>query len=153
MIPLGFLVSSLAYGWLCLKFRFRALLFAGTVGGILGAALFLFATDAPTAYLFSFLAGLSCGIPLGSYTDLIIRSCPKEYEGAAFMLFASAGSFATDISDLFGSWLYERGGFGLALLATTITTGLILVVLRLFLAKSLTRWRARLFWWTWIQQS
>jgi MFS family permease len=129
IVPLGFLVSSLAYSWLCLRFRFRALLFAGTVGGILGAGLFFFVTDAPTAYLFSFLAGLSCGIPLASYTDLIIRSCPKEYEGAAFMLFASAGYFAGDVSDLFGSWLYERGGFGLSQLATAATTGLILVVL------------------------
>jgi MFS family permease len=137
LVALGALVSSLSYSWLCLKFRFRPLAFAGTVGGILGAALFLFATDAPTAYLFSFLAGLSCGIPLGSYADLIIRSCPKEYEGAAFMLFASTGFFANDVSDLFGSWLYERGGFGLALLATAITTGLILVVLA-FVSRKIT---------------
>lgn len=51
------------------------------------------------------------------------------------MLFASAGLFATDVSDLFGSWLYERGGFGLALLATAIITFLILVVLALVSRK------------------
>jgi len=135
LMNLACLVSSLSYGWLCLKFRFRPLAYAGTVGGILGAALFLFITNAPTAYLFCFLAGFSCGIPLGSYTDLIIRSCPKEYEGAAFMLFASAGLFANDVSDLFGSWLYERGGFGLALSATAIIGSLILVVLALVSRK------------------
>ncbi len=135
LIKLGTLASSLSYTWLCLRFPFRKLAYVGTVGGIVGAALFWFTTDAPTAYVFSLLAGLSCGIPVGAYNDLIIRSCPKEYEGAAFMLFASAGFLASDVSDLFGAWLYDKGGFGLALLVTAITTGLILVVLALVSRK------------------
>lgn len=140
LIGLGTLLTSLSYSWLCLKVPFRWLAYGGTVGGVLGAALFLLAHDAPTAYLFSFLAGASCGIPVGAYADLVIRSCPKEYEGAAFMLFASAGFFAGDVSDLFGSWLYEKGCFGLALLATAITTGSIIIVL-LFVPRSVTEVR------------
>jgi len=131
LIAVGRLLSCLSYGWLCRKFPFRALAYAATIGGILGAALFLFTTNAVTAYLFSFLAGASCGVPMGAYADLVIRSCPRKFAGTVMTLFASAGCLAADVSDLFGSWLYEKGGFYLALLATSGTTVLILVVLAL----------------------
>jgi hypothetical protein len=51
-------------------------------------------------------------------------------------MFALAGA----CSDIFGSWLFKQGGFGLALLVTAIVTGLILPILPL-LPRELIRHR------------
>jgi MFS family permease len=131
LIGIGVTVGSLAYMAVCNFVSVRILSVWGTVGGVLGAALFYLIRDKDpvSANVFCFLAGVSCGIPLGSYNDLIIRSCPKELEGAAVMVFTSGSLFAADFSDLVGSFLYERGGFLLALAGTALTTGLIIPVL------------------------
>ncbi len=68
---------------------------------------------------------------LCAFNDLLIRCCPPELEGAAFLFVGAASALAADTSDLFGSWLYEKGGFTLALIVTTVFTGLILPVLPL----------------------
>jgi hypothetical protein len=64
-----------------------------------------------------------------AYWDLLIRACPKGLEGTAYMLAVSGVFIATGGGDLFGSWLYLRGGFGLAIAATTIASALILPIL------------------------
>lgn len=107
------------------------------MGGILGAALFLLIRNEREAYIFSFLAGLSCGIPVAAYAYLVIRSCPPQLEGAAWMLYASGSAIAGDVSDVFGSWLYTRGGFNLALIDTAMTTSMILVVIY-FVPRAIT---------------
>jgi MFS family permease len=81
------------------------------------------------ANIISFLAGISCGLALAAYYDLLVRCCPKELEGVAFMLTYGALTLASDSSDIFGSWLYEKGGFRLALIFATIATGLIFIPL------------------------
>jgi MFS family permease len=137
VLSVGALVFTLLYGPLCRRFRLRPLMVWGTVLGVLGGAIFLLIHNPLQAYVVAFLAGGSCGIAVATYYDLLVRCCPRELEGAAFMFATATLTIAGDTSDLFGSWLYERGGFGLALAVTALTTGLILPVL-LFVPRHLT---------------
>jgi len=128
-LGIGTLVSSLGYVFLCKHLRLRPLLYWGTILGVLGCPVFLLIHSPLQAYVYGFLAGVSLSVGLCSFNDLLIRCCPTDLEGVAFLLVIAARSLATDTSDLFGAWLYEKGGFGLALAATTATTGAILFVL------------------------
>lgn len=137
LVSLGNVIAALAYAFLCRQFRLRPLLIVGTILGVLGAPAFLLIHGVAMANAISLVAGLSCGVAVGAYYDLLTRCCPKELEGVASMLFASALTIAADTSDLFGSWLYEKGGFGLALGVSTACTALILPVLFL-IPRSIT---------------
>ena len=131
------LVTVLVYTALCYKMRLRPLLWLGTVFGVLGCPLFLLIHAPSQANPVFFLAGASLGIALCAYNDLLIRCCPQELEGAALMFTSAASAIAADTSDIFGSWLYDKGGFPLALAVSTLFTSLILVVLP-FIPKRLT---------------
>jgi MFS family permease len=122
---LGTVTAALSYGWLCKHIRFRTLLYIGTFVGVLGGPIFLLIHSPAQANIISLLAGGSCGLALASYFDLLVRSCPDELEGVAFMLTYATFTFASDGSDIFGGWLYDRGGFGLALAISTAFTALI----------------------------
>ncbi len=128
LIRLGTVLSSVGYAGICLRFRLLPIYVVGTIFGVMGGAIFLLIHSTWQAYAIAFLAGCTCGIPVGAYLDLLVRCCPKELEGAAMMFYYSASIFAGDWSDVFGSWLYDRGGFGLALFATMTTTCFILVL-------------------------
>ncbi len=137
MLGVGTLVSAFAYIFLCTRLSLRALLYWGTLLGVIGCPLFLLIHNKPQAYVISFLAGVSLSIGLCSFNDLLIRCCPSELEGAAFLFVGAASTIAADTSDLFGSWLFEKGGFTLALVVSTIFTGLIFVVLP-FVPRAIT---------------
>ena len=127
VLSLGALAAALLYPALCRRINVRPLLVVGTILGVLGGPIFLFIHSVPEAGVISFLAGFSCGIATCTYGDVLFRSCPRELEGVVVMLYAGAAAFAADVSDLVGSWLYERGGFGLALAVTAATTGAVLL--------------------------
>jgi hypothetical protein len=125
----GTLAATLAYSALCLRMRLRPLLYTGTLLGVLGCPIFLLIRNAAEANVISFLAGASLGIGLCAYSDLLIRCCPPELEGAAMLFTGAMSAIAGDSSDIVGAWLYEKGGFGLALGATTVITACIFLVL------------------------
>jgi hypothetical protein len=83
------------------------------------------------AIAISILVSLLLGIANASYSDLLMRSYPKGLEGTGGTLIGSLTTLTGIGSDLFGSWLYEKGGFGLALGITTAVSALILPVLLL----------------------
>jgi hypothetical protein len=133
----GTLIASLLYTLLCYRVRLTPLLIFGTFLGVLGCPIFLLIHNVQQAYVISFLAGASMGIALGAYNDLLIRCCPKELEGAALLFVGATSYIAGDTSDIFGSWLYEKGGFMLALAVSTLFTASIFLVLP-FIPKNLT---------------
>jgi MFS family permease len=124
---IGNVAAALAYLWLYRKFGLRSLLNWGTFLGVVGGMSFLLIRDPSQANLICFLAGASCGVALASYYSLLIRCCPKELEGVAYMLSYAAFTLAADVSNIVGSWLYDRGGFGLALGISTAVTALIFI--------------------------
>ncbi len=134
---IGSLLSVLAYTILCMKVRLRSLLWWGTLLGVLGCPVFLLVHSPSQAYAVYFLAGASLGIALSAFNDLLFRCCPKQLEGAAIMFTTALSTIAADTSDLFGSWLFEKGGFLLAMIVSTLFTGLIFIVLPL-IPKNLT---------------
>lgn len=125
----GTLCAVLAYTVLCYKLRLRALLWWGTFFGVLGCPVFLLVHTRAQAYSVFFLAGASLGIALCAFNDLLFRCCPAHLEGAAVMFTSAMSAIAADTSDLFGAWLYEKGGFILAMVVSTLFTGLIFAVL------------------------
>ena len=138
LLGVGTLVSAFVYTLLCTRLSLRPLLYWGTLLGVIGCPLFLLIHSQAQAYGITFLAGASLSVGLCAFNDLLIRCCPPELEGAAFLFVAAAGTFAADTSDLFGSWLYEKGGFILALIVSTVFTALIVVVLP-FIPRTITR--------------
>jgi hypothetical protein len=130
-------VAALLYPLLCTRFRFKPLLNLGTFLGVIGGPAFLLIHTVGQANVVSFLAGASCGIALAAYYDLLVRCCPKELEGVAFMLTMAMFTLASDASDIFGSWLYEKGGFALALAISTAGTALIFIPIA-FLPKAIS---------------
>jgi MFS family permease len=142
----GVLVFTLAYGVLCYRMRLRTLLYMGTFLGVLGCPIFLLIHNQIEANIISFLAGASLSIALCAFNDLLIRCCPRDLEGAALLFVGAMSAIAGDTSNILGAWLYEKGGFGLALAVSTLFTGLIFGVLP-FIPSRLTtphegkRWR------------
>jgi len=127
----GTVLAALSYTWLCTRFRFKPLLNLGTFLGVIGGPAFLLIHTPGQADIVSFLAGVSCGLALTAYYDLLVRCCPKELEGVAFMLTYSVFTLAGDSSDIFGSYLYEGGGFARALAISTAGTALIFIPIAL----------------------
>jgi hypothetical protein len=73
--------------------------------------------------------GLLGGMASGAYVDLAIRSCPERLQGTMMMLVVTVYWLAVRFGDLWGTDLYEhRGGFTVAIIATTAVYALILPV-------------------------
>jgi MFS family permease len=136
-LRVGQVLAALCYAWLCTRFKFKPLLYWGTFLGVIGAPTFLLIHSPGQANIVCLIAGASCGIAVSAYFDLLFRCCPKELEGVAFMVSYAAFTLAADGSDILGSFLYEKGGFGLALAISMAFTALIFVPL-IFLPKSAT---------------
>ena len=64
-----------------------------------------------------------------SFNDLYTRCCPQGLEGAAVLVSGGVMAGGYVASDLFGAWLYEKGGFSLALGVSMAMNTLILAVL------------------------
>jgi MFS family permease len=125
---------------LCRRFRLIGLLWLGTVLGVVGAPLVLIIHGWPAAVFVAVFTGGANSIAVSAYYDLLIRACPKHLEGAVFMLSAGMYALAGTCSDVFGSWLYDRGGFGLALFVTALLTAAVLPCLP-FLPRHLVIYR------------
>jgi len=123
----GQIAAALSYTLLCRRFKLKPLLYWGTFLAVVGGPAFLLIQSPSQANIVSFIAGIFCGIALASYYDLLVRACPKELEGVAFMLSYAMYALAGDSSDIFGSWLYEKGGFALALIISTAFSALIFI--------------------------
>jgi MFS family permease len=136
-LRLGQVLAALCYAGLCTRFKFKPLLYWGTFLGVIGGPTFLLIHSPGQANIVCLIAGASCGIAVASYYDLLFRCCPKELEGVAFMVSYAAFTLAGDASDILGSFLYEKGGFGLALAISMAFTALIYVPL-IFLPRSAT---------------
>jgi hypothetical protein len=137
-ISAGCIAAAAAlYGLLCQRFALKQLLWCSLLLGILAGPLFILIRTASQAIAISVVVGLLLGITNTGFRDLLMRSCPRGLEGTGRMLGASASALAVTAGDLFGAWLYGRGGFGLCLAITTLTTALILPLL-LALPRALT---------------
>jgi MFS family permease len=121
--------AMILYGFLCRWIPLRGLLWWGTLFAILQGPTALLAQSALSAMTAAALGGLLGGFATAAYFDLLMRACPEGLEGTGYMLAVSGIFVATRSGDLFGSWLYVRGGFVTSIVATTIATALIVLVI------------------------
>jgi len=124
-----FLPTTLLYGAVCRRTSLTRLLWWGTLVAILQGPIMFFANSASSAIAVAVGFGLFGGFATAAYMDLIMRSCPEGLEGTGVMLSGAALALATNSGNLFGSWIYARGGFALAVIVTTLATALIVPVL------------------------
>lgn len=124
-----FLPTTLLYGAVCRRIPLAQLLWWGTIVAILQGPIMFFADSAFSAIVVAIGFGLFGGFATAAYIDLIMRSCPAGLEGSGVMLSGAALAIATNSGNLFGSWIYDRGGFALAVIVTTLATALIVPVL------------------------
>jgi hypothetical protein len=123
------LPTTLLYGFMCQRTSMTRLLWWGTVVAIAQGPIMFFANSAGSAIAVAIGFGLFGGFATAAYMDLIMRSCPQGLEGTGAMLSTAALAVATNFGNLFGSWVFARGGFALAVIVTTMATALIVPVL------------------------
>jgi predicted MFS family arabinose efflux permease len=125
----SFLPTTLLYGVVCRRRSLAQLLWWGTLVAILQGPIMFFADSASRAIVVAVGFGLFGGFATAAYMDLIMRSCPEGLEGTGVMLSGAALAVASNSGNLFGSWIYDRGGFALAVIVTTLATALIVPAL------------------------
>jgi MFS family permease len=122
----GTMVSALAYGFFCFRIPTRNLLMVGIIVCVIGSAGLLLVHSYRSAVIVSIVVGLTYGMAEAGIYDLLYRASPPGLEGVAISLGLAATYLAGTLADVFGSFLYERGGFYPALMITLISTALIL---------------------------
>ena len=124
-------IPYLAYAWLCRRVQLGSLLWVSTLLAVGQMAPLLFARTPTEALYAAVLLGLIGGLAQAAYTDLAIRACPPGLQGAMMMMFISGYYISLRFGDLFGAYLYERGGFKTAIYASIGVYALILPMLLL----------------------
>jgi hypothetical protein len=124
------------FGFLSPRFTLRTLLWGGAALGVTQMLPLLFIHSPGGVLIAAIPIGLTGGIATAAYMDLLIRSCPKGLEGTMMMMCWSMYTVAVNIGNLWGTNLYEHGGFVTCVVATTIVYALILPVLA-FVPKNL----------------
>ena len=120
--PICAALVSILYGIICRRLPLRTLLWIGFSVAVVGTPSALLIKGYVSAIVI--YAGAQALFSIGNYaiSDLFMRSYPKGLEGAGSMLLGSIGGATVAASDILGSYLYERGGFGLAMLVSTLAT-------------------------------
>jgi predicted MFS family arabinose efflux permease len=127
--PFCMAAAGLAYVPLCGRFRLGPLLWVSMILGIIVAPSALLMHDYSSAIAIQILVGVVWGVGNAALYDLMLRSYPEGLHGTGAMVMAGIYSGAYMFSDWWGSWIFERGGFGTAMLITTITSLCMLPVL------------------------
>jgi hypothetical protein len=117
------------FGFLSSRFSLATLLWSGAALGVTQMLPLLFVHSATGALIAAAPIGLIGGLATAAFMDLLIRACPKGLEGTMMMMAWSLFAVSVNGGNLWGTSLYERGGFVLCVIATTIVYALILPVL------------------------
>ena len=131
IFSVSFLPTFLLYGYLCPRVSLRSLLWWGTLFAVPQMLPLLFLRTPGQALFMAIPIGLSGGVATAAYIDLLMRSCPKKLEGTGMMIADTGYYIALRFGDVFGAWLYVKGGFALAAWITTGVYALILPMLLL----------------------
>ena len=109
--------------------RLSWLLWGGFGVALLQMVPLLFIKTATGALMAAAYLGVIGAFAQGALTDLSIRSAPRGLEGTMGMLFIACYYIAFRFGDLFGTALYDRYGFAVPVIATIVSTALVLPVL------------------------
>jgi len=136
----AFIPGLLGYAYLCRRVRLSWLPWGGFGVAVFQMVPFLFIKTATGALVAAGALGVLGAFAQAALVDLSIRSAPRGLEGTMAMMFIAAYWIAFRFGDLFGTALYDRFGFVTTVIATIISTALVLPVL-LIVPKRLIRTR------------
>jgi len=134
---LAFVPTAGIYAALSKRHTLRTLLWGSTLIAIPQMVPLLFIRTPAQSLVVGVLLGVLGGVANAAYIDLVLRSCARGLEGTGAMMLDAGFFVALRFGDLFGAWLYARGGFALAVWVTTAVYASILFVL-LFLPRQVT---------------
>ena len=130
----GYIPAAAIYGRLCTRVPLRRLLLWATLLWLPAAIPLLLIHSSASALWFAVPIGLVNGFAFTAYWDLSMRSCPPGLQGALMMLVAGMYELAYRGGDFIGTKIYTSSaahGFSYCVIAGTVTSALMLVVLRL----------------------
>ena len=134
----GYIPAGILYGYLCTRARLRTLLWWATLLWLPAAVPLLLIHSGTSALWYAVPIGLANGFAFTAFWDLAIRSCPPGLQGALMMLVASMYELAYRGGDYVGTQIYASSvarGFLYCVIAATVTSALMLVVLPLIPAE------------------
>jgi hypothetical protein len=134
---LSFVPISIVYALLCRVLSLRTILWWGAAALVPQTLPLLFLRDAEQAQWLAPLLALSGGFAQCAIYDLLLRACPKGLEGTGMMLADTAFWVSWKLGDVFGSWLYDRGGIAPTVWASTIVYACAFLVLP-FIPRAVT---------------
>lgn len=131
LFAVGFIPTTLLFGWLCRRLTLRTLLIWGTVIAIPQMVPLYFIRSIDQALIAGGVIGLLGGLATPAYIALFIRSAPPGLQGTTVMMANCLYWVALRFGDVLGTHLYEGGGggasgFGVCVIAITVAYAMIL---------------------------
>jgi hypothetical protein len=127
----AFIPGLMIYSWACRRVQLRWLIWGAFGLAVLQMTPLLLVRTADQAILAAAALGILGAFAQAALVDLCIRSAPKGLESTMMMAFLATYWISFRSGDLVGTWMYDRWGFVLPVLATTLTIALCLPVLKL----------------------
>jgi Na+/melibiose symporter-like transporter len=102
------LIGALIYMRLCRTLPLRPLMYAGVIGAAVGSLLYLGYTSKLLAVVIE--GGNSLLSVIGTLVlfDLSARAAPEGCEALAYSLMMAAANLTSSLSDVVGSWMYDK---------------------------------------------
>ena len=124
------LLGSFLYPFVCRRFRLRVLLALAIVCTVASNLTYLGYLSRNSAMIIEGLAGLGLTLAQLPLFDLAARATPKGSEALAYSLIIACWNWGLSLSDVLGSWLFDK--FALTFMnlvwINAVTTALVLVV-------------------------
>ncbi len=136
------LAGAFFYAFACKRLRLQPLLVIGLCINTISALLYLAYRSRNSAIVLEGAEGLGYGLATLPLLDLLARATPKHCEAFGYALMFSLGYASVALSDVVGSWLFDRyhHNFTLLIWLNAGTTALVFLAVP-FLPRSLTIWR------------
>jgi hypothetical protein len=122
------IVAAACYAWACSRVSLRTLMALAVILDAAAQGLYVLYASPTSAIIIESLAGLMRGFVWMPILDLLIRVVPKGNEAAGAALEWTPANVAVAVSDLTGSWLYQRYGMTFKSLAW-LNSGTTLMIL------------------------
>jgi hypothetical protein len=132
------LVAPLVYVYMCKRLRLRLSLECATCLNVIGILLFLTYHSRAAAIWISSANGLLGALGTLTVYDLLARATPKLSEAFGYSLMFSIANIVSSVSDVWGSWLWDRfHNFATLVCLNAGTTAMVLLAIPLLPSRLL----------------
>ena len=132
------LVAPLLYVYMCKRLRLRLSLVFATCLNVIGILLFLAYHSRAAAMWIASANGLLGAFATLTVYDLLARATPQSSEAFGYSLMFSMANIVSAVSDVWGSWLWDRfHNFATLVWLNAGTTAMVLLAIPLLPARLL----------------